>query len=76
MMAQVSKENSFWMVTGVPAWALMRCGGGTGAKQAGRRRARGSGAGAAVGRQPHLTELLGQLLHQRLHGAADAQQQG
>lgn len=26
MMLQVRKENSFWMATGTPAWARMRCG--------------------------------------------------
>lgn len=79
-MVQVRKENSFWMATGAPAWALMRCGEGAGAKQA--REPWGGGGrgeadpGAAAGVQPHLAELLGQLLHQQLRGAAEAQQQG
>lgn len=30
MTLHVSKENSSWMATGVPAWALMRCRGETG----------------------------------------------
>lgn len=37
MTLQVSKENSLQMVTGAPAWALMRCGEETGCRGCGDR---------------------------------------
>lgn len=43
MIRQVSRENSFWMFTGVPAWALMRCRVGTGIQQVGGEKRMGKG---------------------------------
>lgn len=59
-MAQVRKENSFWMATGAPAWALMRCGEGAGAKQAGELRGWGGRRGEADPRRLQESSLTSQ----------------